>query len=215
MNREIEIRFHANEIELEGRMFLPGGAASGCVVCHPHPLYGGNMHNNVVRSVADALAEAGIATLRFNFRGVARSGGAHAGGVGEVSDVRAAARALAEAAGLESICVAGYSFGSTVALGFAREEAAAPAALLDRVVVIAPPLVMFEASVAASLPFPLLLVAGDRDQYCPTRDFENLAAGLGPHGTSFTVEGADHFFGGREAEVAGRVAAFLGTTGRA
>ena len=215
MNHETEIRFRTGDIELEGRIFLPDGAAAGCVVCHPHPLYGGNMHNNVVRGVADALAEAGFATLRFNFRGVAGSGGTHAGGVGEVADVRAAARALAEASRLSSVSVAGYSFGSTVALGFAREEVAVPATLLERVVAIAPPLVMFDASFAAGLPFPLLLLAGDRDEYCPRRDFESLAAELGPQGTSFVIEGADHFFSGREAEVGGRVARFLGTTGEA
>jgi alpha/beta superfamily hydrolase len=215
MNRETELRFRADEIELEGRIFLPDGATAGCVVCHPHPLYGGNMHNNVVRGVADALAEAGIATLRFNFRGVAGSGGAHAGGIGEVADVRAAVGTLAVAAGLTSVSLAGYSFGSMVTLGFAREEAAASISLLDRVVAIAPPLVMFDASFAARLPFPLLLLAGDRDEYCPKPDFENLAARLGPLGESFIVEGCDHFFSGREAEIGGRVARFLGATGRA
>src|SRR5262249_14596077 len=88
---EEQVTFSAGEIELEVLFATPAQPPTiGAVVCHPHPLYGGEMHNNVVSALVAAFQQQGIATLRFNFRGVGRSGGSHGEGVAELEDVKAA-----------------------------------------------------------------------------------------------------------------------------
>ena len=82
-------------LRLEALLALPEGPKAGLVVCHPHPLYGGDMDNPVVVRVAEVAQGVGMATLRFNFRGVGASGGVHAGGEGEQDDVAASFAALA------------------------------------------------------------------------------------------------------------------------
>src|SRR2546428_12194195 len=102
----------ARDIVLEGRLAVPAGARAGVVICHPHPLYGGDMDNPVVVRVQQVCAELGLATLRFNFRGVGGSSGTHGGGVGEQDDARAALDALARAAGTGPLAVRGHSVGA-------------------------------------------------------------------------------------------------------
>ena len=86
------VEFPCGEITLEGIFALPEGEGPFglVVVCHPHPLYGGNMYNNVVHAVCEKLGQKKIAWLKFNFRGVGESGGSFAGGVGEKEDLKAA-----------------------------------------------------------------------------------------------------------------------------
>lgn len=196
MTTETPIRFPCGELELDGLVSVPPGATRACVVCHPHPLYGGDMHNGVVRAVVDALRAAGIATLRFDFRGTGRSTGRHSGGSGEVADVRAAVDALSSRCGLSHVGVAGYSFGALVAL-----HAALGDERIDRVVAVAPPLAMAGVSFATALPAPVTLVAGDSDAYCPVAALDSLATSL-PDARAVVLCGADHFLAGREDEAA-------------
>lgn len=197
------VRFRSGDIELDGRIAVPGGAARACVVCHPHPLYGGDMHSAVVVAVTSELLTRGIATLRFDFRGAGSSGGSHGGGAAEVEDARAAVGELARRSGLERVAVAGYSFGAWIALRLAAcdERILAVAA-------IAPPLEMLDLAFAHDLEVPVLAVAGERDTYCPRPAFGAFEAGL-KRATIVTLDGADHFLAGREREVAGAVAAFV------
>lgn len=204
MSQERPIRFHAGDVELDGRIATPEGAIRACVVCHPHPLYGGDMNSSVVTAITRALAAAGVATLRFDFRGVGMSGGTHEGGQAEVEDARAAVATLAEATRLPSVAIAGYSFGSLIALQLAAVETGVSA-----VAAIAPPLSMSDASFACAIKAPILLMAGDRDSYCSPDKFHELAERL-PDGTVARVlNGADHFFAGRESEIGEQVMRWL------
>lgn len=200
---ETPLRFRCGDLEIDGRVAIPAGAARACIVCHPHPLYGGDMNNSVVVAITRALGEAGVATLRFNFRGVGASQGRHGGGTAEIDDARAALDALAAASGLERIAVAGYSFGAVVALGLAASEPRTSA-----VAVVAPPVEMFDTTFVRGIAAPLFAMAGDRDTYCPSSGLEAMTAGLAGAST-VTLAGADHFLGGREREVGNAIASFL------
>ncbi|RLJ02607.1 MAG: alpha/beta hydrolase, partial [Candidatus Aenigmatarchaeota archaeon] len=110
--KEEKVFFQAGDVKIEGMLYNAPGE-KGAVVTHPHPLYGGDMHNNVVETVVQAYREKGYATLRFNFRGVGRSTGSYDEGIGEQEDVRAALAYLT-GTGKTSIDLAGYSFGAWV-----------------------------------------------------------------------------------------------------
>src|SRR2546422_7453675 len=102
------------DLSLEARLALPDSPNAGVVICHPHPLYGGDMDNPVVVRVQEGCAGLGLATLRFNFRGVGVSGGTHGGGAGEQDDARIALDVLAQATGEGPLAIACYSFGGWV-----------------------------------------------------------------------------------------------------
>ena len=106
---EDKIEFLADSIVFEG-LLQKNSAAKGVVITHPHPLYGGNMHNNVVVAISQAYQKLDYTTLRFNFRGVGGSQGSYGDGIGEQEDVSAAVAFLADL-GMNQIDLAGYSFG--------------------------------------------------------------------------------------------------------
>ncbi|MGH7306536.1 MAG: alpha/beta hydrolase [Candidatus Rokuibacteriota bacterium] len=179
------------DLSLEALLALPAAPAAGVVICHPHPLYGGDMENPVVVRLQEVCADLGLATLRFNFRGVGASGGAHGGGVGEQEDAAAALDALAKATGGGALAIAGYSFGARIAAQVgARDGRIAGIAL------IAPPLAMFDFGFLEDTRVPTLMVVGTRDQYCPPDDFARFTAAR-PWLEAATIEGADHFFFGK------------------
>ncbi len=199
------------ELTLEGLLERPDGAApwGGAVVCHPHPLYGGNMHNNVVARLAPALAQDGLAALRFNFRGVGRSQGQFADGVGEQEDVRAALAHLAGVDGLagKPLVVLGYSFGAAVA---SRAVCEAPdvAALVCIALPVGFGAFDFE-YLRGCAPFPKLFLAGSADDICPVPKVRELVASLPEPKSLVVLDATDHFFHGREPELASHVTAFL------
>ena len=179
--QEIQVSLRSGDLTLEGLLANPGGGAPAAVVCHPHPMYGGSMHNNVVDAILAALWQAGYATLRFNFRGVGASEGEHDGGPGEVDDALAAMSYLLAQPGVrkEDAAMTGYSFGAMVALsaGYERAEIA-------RVVAVALPLAMAEARVPDGASKPVLLVSGDRDSYSPVVGLQALASRIGAIGAT-------------------------------
>ena len=178
-------------LRLEGLLALPESPKAGLVVCHPHPLYGGDMDNPVVVRAAEVAQGLGIATLRFNFRGVGASGGVHAGGEGEQDDVTAALATLAGRLPAASpVGLAGYSFGASVA---ARVAATMPA--LPALALLAPPLRMYDLDFLSHAPSHTLLVSGSRDEYCPVEALERLGVRLGIKPD--IIEGAEHFFFGK------------------
>src|ERR1700737_4471020 len=146
---------------LEGRLARVPVPRGGLVLCHPHPLSGGDMDNPVVIRAAEVVQAAGYATLRFNFRGVGASTGSHDKGEGEREDVRAAEAALAgHVPPGRPVGVIGYSFGAWTAAR-AMRPGDAPLGL------IAPPLGMFDFQLPTSPGGRILVVAGTRDTYCP------------------------------------------------
>ena len=198
------LTFASGDLTLEGLFHRPQAVPyPAAVVCHPHPLFGGDMHNSVVTAVCQALVGAGIAALRFNFRGVGRSLGRFADGVGEREDAVAALAYLRQREGVDTakVGLVGYSFGAAVALVAADEQVAA-------LVAISPP--PFGHVIAPSaIRCPALLITGDRDDVAPPAHVTALARTLGPQCRAEVVPGADHFWWGHDEELAQAVVAFL------
>src|ERR1700683_5682971 len=111
--KEESVVIPSGQLKLEGLIARPSAdrQTRAAVVCHPHPLYGGSMHNNVVEAILEAFWKLGFATLRFNFRGVGSSGGEHSGAVGEMDDAKAAMKFVLAQSGLApaSAVMAGVS----------------------------------------------------------------------------------------------------------
>ena len=198
---EEPVRIPVGGITLDGRLVVPPRAVAGVVVCHPHPQYGGDMENELVVRLTNALGGAGFATLRFDFRGVGASGGRHDNGRGEIDDVRAATALLRERLGVPAVAVVGYSFGSLMGLQAATVDAAS----VTGVVAIGPPVRMVSLEFLARCPVPIAFVAGDRDQFCPIATLETARQRFAPASTQTIVPGADHFFGTQLGPLAERV----------
>ena len=135
---EERVFFHSGVFKIEGlldRQYTDRAA----VVTHPHPLYGGDMYNYVVETIAEGFRAKGVGTLRFNFRGVGGSRGSYGNGIGEQEDVAGAFAFLAER-GKSRIDLAGYSFGAWVS----TQAALSPAIQerLSRLVLVSPPAAM-------------------------------------------------------------------------
>jgi alpha/beta superfamily hydrolase len=175
---------------LEAALALPADAGVGVVVCHPHPRYGGDMDSPVVVTAAAACAGRGLATLRFNFRGVGGSGGAWDEGRGEREDVRAAlAYMRARLAPPARTALAGYSFGALMA-----GTVAAMGEPLAGLALIAPPLATARMPAGpVAVDGPTLVVAGSDDSHCPREALSSLATSL-PAATVTMIDGSDHFF---------------------
>lgn len=168
-----------------------GDAAAIALLLHPHPLYGGTMHNKVIFQSARALAEAGYETLRINFRGVGASTGSHDGGRGEVDD---AAHALAflrrEQPQARQCLVLGFSFGAAIALALAAADAG-----IDRVIAIgAPAYALAAPGAVAAAASRAAFVHGDRDDVAPLPALRRALADAGIDVEPIVIAGADHFF---------------------
>ncbi len=202
---EEQVTFPVGDIVLEGLLGLPAKPrGTGVVICHPHPLYGGDMRNNVVEALVRRFAREKYATLRFNFRGVGESGGAHGQGIAEVDDVKAAVGFLLERQACEVVVVAGYSFGSMVGL-----RAGADDPRVHKLIGVALPIATRDVSFLERVTKPKLLVSGDRDDYSPVPQLNELFARLPEPKQLDIIRHADHFFHGLETDVAGAVARFL------
>ena len=205
------VRFDTEDgVSIEGELRRPeGDARSAAVICHPHPRRGGSKDHPLLWAIRNELARRGFVVLSFNFRGVMNSGGTYGGGRAEVRDVAAAIdRVGREVAGPPLLV--GWSFGASVALRAAVED--------ERVVALAlvgiplrprdfdvPP-IPDEASLR-SLRAPTLLLAGDRDEFCPPKELRSLGKRIRRCEVVVTA-GTDHFFWRREREAARTVGEF-------
>jgi alpha/beta superfamily hydrolase len=199
---EKRIFFEAEGLKIEGILEdLP--AEKGLVVSHPHPLYGGTMHNNVVRAVVHAYQEEGYSTLRFNFRGVEKSEGDFGNGIGEQEDVKAALKTL----GKENMDLAGYSFGAWVnALGLWKFEEA------QRLIMVSPPVSVIDFSFLTYSPKIRLVICGSRDEIAEYKKVEEMLPKWNDQAVFRIVQGADHFYSGYEEELIDIVREFLRTS---
>lgn len=182
-----------------------GPPAFVAVVCHPHPLYGGTMHNKVAHRVASALHELGATVLRFNFRGVGHSEGTHDQGRGELDDARAALHWVRDRHPHARQWLAGFSFGSWIAARLAAGEAG-----VDELILIAPPVTRSGFQVLKSSAVPKLVVQGTADDVCPLEALEAQYPGWAEPKRLVTIEGAGHFFDRRLAPLGEAIVEAMG-----
>jgi uncharacterized protein len=175
-------------------------ATHAALVCHPHPLYGGTLHNKVVFHTMKALNNFGYPVLRFNFRGAGLSQGEHDHGIGEVDDVRTALDWVDREFHLPMI-FAGFSFGAAVGLRVACPDARLVALIGLGLPVDAIDDRVYDFEFLRDCMNPKLFVSGDRDQFGPRAKLQRLVEALPEPKKLVIVEGADHFFEGRLREL--------------
>ena len=184
-------------------------ASHAALVCHPHPMFGGTMHNKVVFHAMKALNGFGFPVLRFNFRGTGLSQGGHDEGRGEVEDVRTALHWLRQQFHLPMI-FAGFSFGTAVGLRAACPDPDVAAMISLGTPVSAVDERAYDFSFLQSCTQPKLFVSGARDQFGPRAKLEQLVAALPEPKRLVIIEGADHFFAGRLAELRKAIEEWVG-----
>lgn len=186
---EKKIKFTSNnDVILEG-MLYEGFTGSGAVITHPHPLYGGDMYNNLVEAIFLAYQKKGYSTLRFNFRGVGNSGGRHDNGNAEQQDVLAACRFIKET-GVTSVDLAGYSFGTWINAKVAERMPLSP------MIMVSPPLAMLQFPAGLKIPGLKLVVTGSADEFAPPELIEKAIPLWNPSTRFDVIDGVDHFFWG-------------------
>ena len=170
---------------------LPASAPRAlAVLCHPHSLFGGSMSNKVVTTMERAFRDLGLATLRFNFRGVGKSEGVFDHGLGEGEDLAAACVHAQRALPNLPLWLAGFSFGSYVAARMAKTLGAA------QLLSIAPPVVSWDFTALQRGPAPWLIVQGEQDEVVDPEAVYRFADGLHPAATLVRMPGS-HFFHGK------------------
>jgi alpha/beta superfamily hydrolase len=165
-----------------------GAPREAALVCHPHPLYGGTMHNKVVHRIARGLRSAGAAVLRFNFRGVGRSEGSHAHGAGEIEDARAALAWLGSRYPGLPVTLAGFSFGSRVVtrLGCGTNP--------RRIIAVGFPTKNTETGYLESCVVPKVFIQSTHDEHCPRAEMDRLFLRFAEPKELIWIEARDHFF---------------------
>jgi alpha/beta superfamily hydrolase len=175
-------------------------ATHAAIVCHPHPLFGGTLHNKVVFHAMKALNSFGFPVLRFNFRGTGLSEGEHASGVGEVEDVRKALDWLETEFNLP-IIFAGFSFGAAVGLRAAYDDPRVPALIALGLPAVPIEGRIYEFEFLRACTKPKLFVSGSRDQFGPIGKLEALVNTFADPKKLVRIEAGDHFFEGRLKEM--------------
>jgi alpha/beta superfamily hydrolase len=188
---------------LEAELAMPASPTGAVVLAHPHPQQGGSMRSLVTSELFRALPGDGIATLRFNFRGVEGSEGTYGGGVDERRDVIAAIERLRVATAVEPLVLAGWSFGADVSASVLDDR-------LAGWFLIGPPLRVLPSDqfVIASDPRPKHIAVPEHDMFRPP-DSAREATSTWVNTTVDVVAGADHFLVGRTAKVATAVVEFV------
>jgi len=174
------------------------------LVCHPHPLFGGTMHNKVVYQVSKALHGRGIPVLRFNFRSAGLSEGEHDRGRGEQQDVRTCLDYLAKEYPGHPILLAGFSFGSWVGLHVGCQDNR-----VNLLIGVGIPVTRSDLSYLITCNKSKLFIQGENDEFGPRADVEAFFAKLPEPKRLVIVDRADHFFAGKLNEVAAAIDAWI------
>lgn len=190
------------------RVFLEGGyklegilnensKRGGVVICHPHPLYGGDMHNNVVNAIEEGFADQGFTTLRFNFRGVGGSEGSYGEGQGEVEDLVGAVEFLKGPIDRDAvIMLAGYSFGAWIcAMAASRLER------LSGLFLVSYPFAFYESNTLRNYEGKIFLVGGKLDDIGPVAQLMDVYKAMPSIQKSLKIIPTDHFYSGKEEEI--------------
>jgi alpha/beta superfamily hydrolase len=206
--KKTRVSFPSGGFFLEGILATleDAGPLPAVIVCHPHPLYGGSMDNNVVCNLSETLTQASLASFKFNFRGVGGSQGEFGQGIGEREDVEAAISFMSTVKEVDSkrIGIAGYSAGAGFALPVGFDDAR-----IRALAAVSPPLPMFDFDFLKSCPKPKLLISGSRDNLIPADQFLEFCQNLPEPKECVSIEGADHFWLGYESSLAAKVTAFF------
>jgi len=174
-----------------------GDIRAGVVLCHPHPLYGGDMENNVVRAMDQGFSAKGFTALRFNFRGVGASGGSYDEGEGEVRDLLAAAAYLKSVLRPDSaVMLAGYSFGAWICA-----RAAARVHGLTGLFLVAYPFSVYDAVELKAFRGSVFLVGGTSDHVCPMDKLLEVYREIPVVDKYLKIMPTDHFYGGKDKEL--------------
>ncbi len=199
-------------VRLEGELRLPEGPPRAtATICHPHPRHGGSKDHPILWAIRNELAHRGLAVLSFNFRGVMGSGGTFGGGRDEIRDARAAiGRVSDEAPGSPSV-LCGWSFGANVALRETLDDERVAALAL-----VGLPLRPGDVELPAlprgpelrGLRVPVLLLAGERDEYCPPEELRALETEFRRARAEILI-GTDHYLWRREREAAALIGGFV------
>ncbi|HZS45082.1 MAG TPA: alpha/beta fold hydrolase [Blastocatellia bacterium] len=200
----------ANNANLTGNLFIPGPAgrleaifksvdendSRVAIVAHPHPVYGGTMHNKVVYRTAQALNQCGISTYRFNFRGVGLSDGSYDEGKGERDDLRAVIDYVIDKFPDRELIIGGFSFGAWVGLDVGCHDKR-----VSTLLGIGTPVRILEINDLSKCDKPKLFVQGTLDEYGPLSDIEQWYQGLSEPKQLVRIKDADHFFDGHLEEL--------------
>jgi len=192
----------------DGKVFIPGSAgqlelllsypAGNCpdgqpvvIICHPHPLYGGSLTNKVVHILARGVSDLGLASVRFNFRGVGESEGQFDDGRGESEDLLTVVDWLRTQHPGSPVWLAGFSFGAYIAL---RSYSVAKA---ERLLLIAPPATLYDLSAIQAIDIPCWILQGGQDEVIDPETVRHWVEGLSPAPVFQWIESAGHFFHGQ------------------
>ena len=175
--------------QLEAILKAPPTPVAAAVICHPHPLGGGTMNNNVVYRAAKALGDGGVATLRFNFRGVGASTGRHDGGAGEEDDALAALDLLAQLHPGLPLWMAGFSFGARVGLTVGASDPR-----VEKLLGIGLALSMFDYSFLNACEKPKAVIQAANDEYGAREAVESAVALMAAPKRLWIVDDATHLF---------------------
>ena len=187
---------------LEG-LYQQNTGQRGAVITHPHPLYGGDMYNDVVEAIAEAYRENGRSTLTFNFRGVGMSQGDFDNGIGEQEDVRAAVDYMMDQ-GMKTVDLAGYSFGAWV-----NSQAIQKQLPVNRMVMVSPPVGAIDSGDVSPIESLYLVITGSMDNIAPAGSIEKVLSLWNPEAHLEIIEGADHFYAGHTGQLRSIIDGYL------
>ena len=192
---------------LEAILWTPSTGKSApiaAVVCHPHPLFGGTMHNKVIYQTAKSLDALGVPVLRFNFRGAGLSAGVHDRGQGEKDDVRAALDFLSSEFPGVPLLLAGFSFGAWVGLRVGCEDQR-----VSYLIGLGIPVNSTDFSFLRQCDKPKLFVHGSKDEFGAIEKVKALVPTLPGGNRLVVVEGVDHFFAGKLDQLGAAINAWI------